>query len=116
MVKPHGSYFGHKDPVTGLPRPRIVPPPKAVPPKGSLANTNIELKREIMSIVDAHSGGLKMMELIPELVIKFPITAGLVESAISEMENYHILEYEWELEEGAYRAKQFVYFKKSLDD
>ncbi|MBD3351725.1 MAG: hypothetical protein GF364_09595 [Candidatus Lokiarchaeota archaeon] len=109
MVKPQGSMFdrfGRKIP----PRPKVAAP-------GSCKDKNYkEIKHKIMNIVNAHSGGLKMVELIPEINHSFDyqerITSDIVEQAISEMPNYHVLEYEWKMSEDLSRGKQFVYYKE----
>lgn len=90
-----------------------------------IKETKEELKKEIARIVKDHSGGLKMMELIPELVStiftqpKYKderiLTKELIqeiENLINEIPNIFILEYDYDMS-GTMRAKEFVYFKKT---
>lgn len=72
--------------------------------------TNIEeVKRDIAKVINANSGGIKMMKLVVEL--RCPL--DLIEKAIDEMEDYHVLNYEWKIGEDLYREKQFIYYLKT---
>lgn len=68
------------------------------------------IEQEILDIVTEHSGGLKMLELIVELIGKeIGLSPEELESTIAAMPQLGILEYAGPSYGEIVRVKQFVY-------
>lgn len=78
-----------------------------------------QLQALVTSIVDDHSGGIKMTELVVELVLALKevgvnaesIKTTLIDIPIGGMTHLGILDYGMRMGVDLYREKQFVYRK-----
>jgi hypothetical protein len=73
------------------------------------ADSYRQLRKDIELIVNSHSGGLKLMELIPELITKRKnprINIETIMGVIHSSETLRVLEYTWKANN---RTKIFVY-------
>lgn len=77
------------------------------------------LEKDIANIVDAHSGGVKWLEMMTELMVKrgyeMPKDPGelmdLVEPTVAKMSEFGLLKYGYKFEENVMREKWFIYRK-----
>ena len=78
-----------------------------------------EIIDAVRQIVRDHSGGIKMMELIPELFDRFEgvrIEPDHLENLIRDVDDLNILEYGWDMGEGVSRHKMFIYTPPAWTD
>lgn len=79
------------------------------------------LREYILEVVDAHSGGLKGLELMTELFLRMgaellDVTNGVrfmeeIEQTVEEMPELGLLRYGMKLDDTMYREKIFVFRK-----
>lgn len=79
-----------------------------------MESTHIDLTQEIRNLLNKHSGGLKFMELIPELVrfcvekkIDIPNPDDIL-LMISSMDGINCVRYHWDMGGGNLRVKYFI--------
>jgi len=73
---------------------------------------NQSFAKEIRQIIDAHSGGMKFLELMVDFYCRtrrFEVPPSEIEDICRTLDGVKVLEYSCDIGDGMRRAKMFIY-------